>query len=74
MTTKLLPVPWPDPVRPGACTYTDRELRKMAVEAARSEKGRLLDWRIILRDGGHHTMQVRYVLRDGIARFHNIAI
>jgi hypothetical protein len=68
---KPIPVPWPD--CPGSAAYTCQELQREARNVARAENGRLLDWRIVVsRDGT--CLQVRYLLSDGIARCHRIAL
>ena len=76
MKTKLKPVPWPElSTDRGAFTFTDLQLATEAKRAVKDYAGaRLLDWRIILDKYGDCTLQVRYILADGIARYHNIAL
>jgi len=71
MTKRMKPVPW---THAGGDRYhTDRDLRSLARQLARDNGGRLLDWRIILRER-HVILQARYLLEDGIARHAEVAL
>ncbi len=57
-------------------SYPDVYIKNMAKQVAKDEGAKLLDWRLILphNKGNCITLQVRYLLEDGIARFSNIAL
>lgn len=73
---KLLPVPWPA-LSLGLDThaFTGAELAAQAENAITAHSGaQLLDWRLVRDRYGDLTMQVRYLLEDGIARYENVVL
>jgi hypothetical protein len=73
---RLLPVPWIAPP-PDVTGFARSDLNRLARFAAGECGGKLLDWRILLPRRGscaHACLEVRYLLSDGIARSHHVAI